>query len=105
MRRALELSEQGLMTPAGLAAFEARDAAKTQEYSYESRPDALPADYEAALRESAAAWDYWQAQPAHYRRGTVHWVTSAKREETRRKRLAALIEDSAAGRWIAIYQR
>ena len=105
VRRALELSEQGLMTPAGLAAFAAREAAKTQEYSYESRPDALPADYEAALRENSAAWGYWQAQPAHYRRGTVHWVMSAKREETRRKRLTTLVEDSAAGRWIALYQR
>ena len=105
VRRAMELSEQGLMTPAGLAAFEARDPAKTQAYSYESRPDALPADYEALFREDAAAWVYWEAQPAHYRRGTVQWVISAKREATRRKRLATLIEDSAAGRWIALYRR
>ena len=105
VRRAMELSEQGLMTPAGLAAFAARDAAKTQEYSYEARPDALPADYEGVLRQNSAVWAYWEAQPAHYRRGTVQWVMSAKREETRRKRLATLVEDSAAGRWIALYRR
>ena len=104
VRRAMELSEQGLMTPAGLAAFEAREAGAS-EYSYETRPDALPDEYEALLRENSAAWAYWQNQPAHYRRGTVHWVMSAKREETRRKRLATLVEDSAAGRWIALYRR
>ncbi len=105
VRRALELSEQGLMTPAGLAAFEARDAARDEQYSYERRSAAFDAAYEAEFQADAAAWAYWQAQPAHYRRGATHWVTSAKREETRRKRLATLIEDSAAGRWIAIYQR
>ena len=104
VRRALELSEQGLMTPAGLAAFEAREAGAA-EYSYEARPDTLPADYEAALRENAAAWAYWQGQPAHYRRGTINWVTSAKQEKTQRKRLATLIDDSAAGQWIALYRR
>ena len=29
---------------------------------------------------------------------------SAKREETRRRRLATLIADSAVGRWIALYR-
>ncbi len=65
----------------------------------------MPADYEGVLRQNSAAWAYWEAQPAHYRRGTVQWVMSAKREETRRKRLATLVEDSAAGRWIALYRR
>jgi uncharacterized protein YdeI (YjbR/CyaY-like superfamily) len=103
-RRALELIEQGLMQPAGLAAFEARDAARTAEYSYENRPQGLDAPYEAQFHGSPAAWAYWEAQPAHYRRGAAHWVMSAKREETRQKRLATLIEDSAAGRWIAVYR-
>lgn len=105
IRRAHELIAQGLMQPAGLAAFEARDAARDEQYSYERRMAALGEDYEATFRADAAAWAYWEAQPAHYRRGALHWVTSAKREETRRKRLATLIEDSAAGRWIALYRR
>jgi len=104
VRRALELSEQGLMTPAGLAAFEARDAVRDEQYSYERQSAAFDAAGEAEFRANAAAWAYWEAQPAHYRRGVTHWVTSAKREETRRKRLATLIEDSAAGRWIAPYR-
>lgn len=105
VRRVWELIELELMEPAGLAAFEARDPAKAGEYSYENRPPGLDEPYETQLRANAAAWDYWEAQPAHYRRGTAHWVMSAKREETRQKRLATLIADSEAGRWIALYRR
>jgi uncharacterized protein YdeI (YjbR/CyaY-like superfamily) len=103
-RRAMELIEQGLMQPAGLAAFEARDPARTAEYSYENRPEGLEATYEAQFRANPAAWTYWEAQPAHYRRGSAHWVMSAKREETRRRRLAILIADSAARRLIGLYR-
>ncbi len=105
IKKALELIEAGLMQPAGLAAFEARDQASVGEYSYESRPQGLDEGYEAELRADAAAWAFWEAQPPHYRKGAAHWVMSAKREETRRKRLATLIADSAAGRRIALYQR
>jgi uncharacterized protein YdeI (YjbR/CyaY-like superfamily) len=103
-KRATELIEQGLMQPAGLTAFEARDVEKTKLYSYEARSQPLSESYEAEFRANAAAWAYWEAQPPHYRRGAAHWVMSAKREETRAKRLAALIEDSAADRWIAVYR-
>lgn len=105
IRKAQELIEQGLMRPAGLAAFEARDPDKSEEYSYENRPQGLDEAYETEFRANAAAWAYWAAQPPHYRKGAAHWVMSAKREETRRKRLATLIADSAAGRWIALYRR
>lgn len=100
-RRALELIEAGLMQPAGLSAFEAR---QSDGYSYESGPEGLAEPYESELRRHPAVWEYWQAQPPHYRRGSAHWVMSAKREETRQRRLATLIEDSAAGRWIGLYR-
>ena len=105
IRKVQELTEQGLMHPAGLAAFETRDPDKSQEYSYENRPQGLDELYESEFRRHSAAWQYWQAQPAHYRRGSAHWVMSAKRPETRQKRLATLIADSAAGQWIALYRR
>lgn len=105
IKRALELIEAGLMTPAGLAAFEARDKVAAGEYSYENRPQGPDEAYEVELRADAAAWAYWEVQPPHYRKGAAHWVMSAKREETRRKRLATLIEDSAAGQRIALYRR
>jgi uncharacterized protein YdeI (YjbR/CyaY-like superfamily) len=95
------LTAQGLMMPAGLRAFEQRDAARSGVYSFERRPEALPPEYEARFKERPAAWDFYQRQPPGYRRLTTHWVTSAKREETRVKRLAMLIKDSANGRRIA----
>ncbi len=103
-KRALELIEQGMMQTAGLAAFKARDPARTDDYSYEGRPEGLDEAYEAPFRDNAAAWTYWEAQPPYYRRGSAHWVMSAKREETRQRRLATLIDDSAAGRWIGVYR-
>ena len=104
-KRVLELIEEGAMQPAGLAAFEARDPARTDEYSYENRPQGLDKVYEVEFRANAAAWAFWEAQPPHYRKGAAHWVMSAKREETRQKRLATLIADSAAGRWIGLYRQ
>ena len=104
-KRALELIEEGLIQPAGLAAFEARDAAKDEQYSYERRSAELDEPYEVEFRANEQAWAYWEAQPAHYHKGAAHWVMSAKREETRRKRLATLIADSEHGQWIALYRR
>ena len=104
IKRAFELIDEGLMQPAGLAAFGVRDDTKTEQYSYE-RSQPLDPTYEAEFRAEPAAWAYWETQPPHYRKGASHWVMSARREDTRRKRLATLIADSAAGRWIALYRR
>lgn len=101
IRRAKELIALGLMTPAGLRAFEKRTSEKSAIYSYEQRRNArLSAAQEKLFRANRKAWDFFRAQPAWYQRVTAHWVTSAKKEETRAKRLAALIKDSAAGRTI-----
>ncbi len=93
-----KLTEEGRMRPAGLAAFEGRTADKTAIYSYEQPVAALAEDEEARLRADPDAWADWERRPPSYRRTVVHWVTSAKRPDTRERRLAALIEDSAAGR-------
>ena len=99
VRRVAELEAEGRMTAAGRAAFERRTADRTGIYSHERRGQVgLGEVYEAELRADQAAWAYFQAQPPWYRRAAAHWVTSAKREETRRRRLAQLIQDSAGGR-------
>ncbi|MEA2398505.1 MAG: hypothetical protein QOK25_2061 [Thermoleophilaceae bacterium] len=100
--RVAELTERGLMRPAGLAAFEARSAERSGIYAYEQRKTAkLDAAQEKRLRANAKAWDFFQAQPPWYRRTATWWVISAKREETRERRLATLIEDSENGRRLA----
>ena len=87
------------MRPAGLAAFEARTPERRPAiYSYERPPATLTADEEARFRADAAAWADWERRSPSYRRTVTHWVTSAKQAATRERRLAALIEDSAAGR-------
>jgi uncharacterized protein YdeI (YjbR/CyaY-like superfamily) len=102
--RVAELTEAGLMRPAGLAAFAARTEEGT--YSYEQREAAaFDPEREARLRADAAAWAWFSAQPPWYRRTATHWVMSAKREETRDRRLARLIADSAAGRTVGPLQR
>jgi len=99
VRRVGELREAGLMRPAGLAAFAARSDERTGNASYEQRDAAaFDPERERRLRADAAAWEYFSAQAPWYRRTATHWVMSAKREETRDRRLARLIEDCAAGR-------
>ena len=96
-----KLEEAGLMRPAGRTAFEARTDAKSGVYSFErDEPAELAPAYLKRLRANRAAWEYWQARPPGYRRTATHWVMSAKREETRERRLAQLIECSAEGRHV-----
>lgn len=106
IRRVKELIRAGRLRPAGLRAFQSRDPRKSRVYSFERRSEArLPPDAEARFRAHEAAWEYFQSQPPGYRRVTFHWILSAKREETRAKRLETLIEDSAAKRRIALLRR
>jgi hypothetical protein len=89
------------MQPAGLRAFEARTDTRTGIYSYERAKTKLDPAYERELRANTDAWEFWQSRPPGYRATATWWVMSAKREETRARRLATLIEDSAHGRTIA----
>jgi uncharacterized protein YdeI (YjbR/CyaY-like superfamily) len=94
------LKAAGRMTPAGERAF-AGGKERTGHYSYENAPRELAPDETERFRANAAAWADFEARPPSYRKMVLHWVTSAKKPETRARRLATLIEDSAAGRKIA----
>lgn len=105
-RRMEELIAAGRVQPAGMRAYEARDPERSALYSFDRRTEArFDPGLEARFRENPAAWEFFQAQPPGYRRTATHWVTSAKREETRSRRLDTLIEDSAAGRRIGLLRR
>jgi uncharacterized protein YdeI (YjbR/CyaY-like superfamily) len=96
IRRANELSKLGLMHSAGRAAFEMRHGDRSAIYAYEQRKAAkLPPAFEAKFRARGAAWKFFQSQPPWYQRTSTYWVISAKKEETRSKRLATLIDCSA----------
>jgi uncharacterized protein YdeI (YjbR/CyaY-like superfamily) len=92
------LTREGRMRPAGLRAFEARTEARTSVYSYEQRHEArLTDEEEARFRANEAAWTWFQGRPQTYRSGATWWVVNVKRPETRERRLALLIEESAKG--------
>jgi uncharacterized protein YdeI (YjbR/CyaY-like superfamily) len=97
LRRYAELKAAGRVAPPGRAAFARYDPAKHRAYSFEARPEALPRELEAEFRRHRDAWAFFQAQPQGYRRTAIHWMAIAKREETRLRRLAKLVEVSAAG--------
>ena len=106
VKRAIELSTMGSMHAAGLLAFQKREGKRSEIYSYEQRKAAkLPAAYEKGFRAYPAAWKFFRAQAPWYQRTAIWWVISAKKEETRLKRLAALIEDSGHQRTIRAMTR
>jgi uncharacterized protein YdeI (YjbR/CyaY-like superfamily) len=91
-----------LMRPAGERAYE-RDKHRSGVYGYEKPLTSLETHEEKLFRKSKAAWSDWEKRPPGYRKTVLHWVTSAKRPETRAKRLATLIESCGAGKKIPGY--
>jgi uncharacterized protein YdeI (YjbR/CyaY-like superfamily) len=101
-KRAEELKELGCMKLPGLKAFAARDERRSGIYSFESAPRKLAAAYEKRFKANKKAWTFFQGQPPGYRRTASFWVMSAKQEETRLRRLARLVGDSAKGLRLAV---
>ena len=97
--RVAALTAESRMRPAGFAAFEARREDRSGIYSYEQRDQAtLDPAYERRFRAKKKAWAAFEAMPKSYRQAAIRWVMTAKKDETRERRLATLIVDSAAGR-------
>jgi uncharacterized protein YdeI (YjbR/CyaY-like superfamily) len=94
------LKAEGRMTEAGERAYE-ENKHRTGVYAYENEVRALSREETRSFKADKAAWADWEARPPSYRRVALYWITSAKKPETRARRLATLIEDSAAGRKLA----
>ena len=106
IKRATELSKSGLMGTAGLEAFGKREGHRSAIYAYEQRKAAkLPPAYLKRFKQQPDAWAFFQSMPPWYQRTSTYWVINAKREETRLKRLAVLIECSAGKRNIPSLNR
>jgi uncharacterized protein YdeI (YjbR/CyaY-like superfamily) len=100
IRRVATLTKQGLMRPAGLKAVQGRMKHKSRIYAYEQRDQQLDPASEEIFRRNPAAWKFFQAQAPWYRK-TVSWqIVSAKKAETKQRRLQKLIEASAQRRRI-----
>ncbi len=101
IQHAERLKRAGRMMAAGLKALAARDPKKSGIYSFENAARELsPAD-ERRFKADRVAWKFFQQQPPGYRRTAIWWVVSAKKGETRARRLSRLIEDSGNGRRLA----
>ena len=95
--RVQALTREGRMRPAGLRAFELRVPERSGIYAYENRGAAAwDASAEKQFRSHPAAWSFFQKQPRSYRTLAIWWATTAKKEETRARRLEKLIACSAA---------
>jgi uncharacterized protein YdeI (YjbR/CyaY-like superfamily) len=94
LQKVKEHTKLGLMHPAGLAVFNQRDVKKAAVYSFEQEKISLDESYLKKFKKNKKAWDFFQSQAPYYQRTATHWVMSAKQEETRHRRLEALIADS-----------
>lgn len=95
--RAEELKRSGLMKPSGLRVYAERDPRKTNLYSFENAPRTLDDVYLKKIQDNKKAHTFFEKLPAHFKRTAVFWIMSAKREETRKRRLQAFIEACAKG--------
>ena len=96
------LKAAGLMTPAGTRAYD-ENKHKSGVYAYENAQKELTPEEEQRFRGNRAAWADWEQRPPSYRRSALYWITSAKKPETRARRLAELIAVSAEGRRLPQY--
>ena len=98
VRRVEALLKAKKMADPGIKAFEAREKHRTGIYAFEQKRPGLSAKYKKLLRANRRAWEFFAKQAPWYQRTAGYWVSSAKQEETRARRLAKLMEVSAADR-------
>ncbi len=100
IKRAQELIALGKMKPSGLQAFENRREDRSLRDSFEQQGSQLAGEYEEKLRSNPAAWTFFKSRPPGYQKLALWWVMSAKKEETRLRRLDQLIAHSASNQVI-----
>jgi len=92
--RVERLKAEGRMKPEGLAAYAHKDAHPDSGYATADWTAQYTDDMLARFQAIPSAWAFYESQPPGYRKQTTRWVMSAKREGTRERRLATLIDDS-----------
>ena len=95
-----DLTKQGLMQAAGLAAFSKRKESKSNIYAYEKVPVLLDETFEKQFQANKQAWAFFQSQAPSYKKVIIHWLMSAKQEATKRSRLEKIMVESEEGRKI-----
>lgn len=104
IRMVEELIEEGKMKLPGLKAYERRDEKNSRQASFEQDSVELKKEYRDQIKENKKAWTFFQELAPGYTRTSIHWVMSAKREDTRQRRLKILIESCENGEKIPLIQ-
>ena len=97
MQKVEDLTSQGLMHPAGLAAFEKRAESRSKIYAYEQKEVGLSEEFENVFKTNVLAWTFFQKQAPSYQKRAMNWVMTGKQPETRLSRLEKLIRLSGEG--------
>ena len=97
VRHVERLTKAGRMAEPGIKAYALRDPERTGIYAFENRPREFSPEFEKKFRANKRAWEFFQTEPPSIRKTCIFWVMSAKKEETRVRRLEQLIESSANG--------
>ena len=92
-----DLTRQGFMQPAGLAAFEKRKESNSKIYAYEQEAVSLTDEFESEFKANEKAWTFFRKQAPSYQKLAVHWIMSGKQAITQKSRLAKLISASESG--------
>ncbi len=94
IQKAERMIASGHMKQAGLEIYSHRDEKKSRMASYEQTSVRLDERYEKQIRNNGAAWEYYESLPPSVKKTSIHWIMSAKHEETRLRRLSILIQSS-----------
>lgn len=97
LKKVKSLKKDRMMMPAGLAAYERRIVGREAGYAYEENTKELSPKLAKLFRSHREAWNFFEAQAPSWKKKILHWVTCAKQESTRRRRLEKLIEACEKG--------
>lgn len=100
-----QLKKAGLLMPAGLNVFNARNKENARKASFESEEKSLSKELADKLKSNKGAFEFFENIAPSYRKATIHWIMSAKQEATRLRRLNILIESSLEGKKIPPLRR
>jgi uncharacterized protein YdeI (YjbR/CyaY-like superfamily) len=105
IKKIAELTKLGKMKPAGIEAFKKLDKKKAKVYSFERKNIVLDEAFEQKIKANKKAWNFFQTLPLSAKKPSIHWVMSAKREDTKLRRLNILIESSEQDLRIPLLRR
>jgi uncharacterized protein YdeI (YjbR/CyaY-like superfamily) len=104
IEKAERLIKEKLMSPAGLELYNQRDEKRSKKASYEQKEVKLKKEYEQKIKANKKAWKYYQTMAPSARKTSIHWVMSAKREETKLRRLGIFIKSCEKNEKIPLMQ-